>query len=83
MAPTLEHGGWLCVDVGSDSLPNPGQLVVVRDPTEPGRILVKRVRSRGDATFAVASDDPCSGRDSRHFGSLAREQRVRRVLYPR
>lgn len=70
MAPALSSGDWLCVDTWSRR-PQPGELVVVRDPQRPGHLLVKRVRSVGQASFAVGSDDPTSGRDSRHFGSLS------------
>ncbi len=82
MAPTLRSGDWLLVDSGSGSLPDTGELVVVRHPRQ-SHLLVKRVRSRGRETFAVGSDDPCAGQDSRHFGSLDASHLVGRVLWAR
>ena len=70
MTPTLNPGDWVWVDVHTRRTPIQNELVMVRDPAEPSRLLVKRIRSMGDATFSVGSDNPLSGRDSRHFGSL-------------
>ena len=82
MCPALAHGDWLLVDAAPRGLPAVDSLVVVLDPEE-NRVLVKRVRSRGNASFSVGSDDPNVGRDSRHFGSLSHQHllgRVRRVM---
>lgn len=56
-------------------LPPLGAIVLVRVPGS-ASVLVKRVASHGEASFAVASDNPAHARDSRHFGSLAREDWV-------
>jgi len=48
-----------------------GDLVVVRDPDEPPRLLVKRVVATGGAGVEVAGDNPGASRDSRHFGPVA------------
>ncbi len=72
MTPTLS-GGDLVLTRASENgwqRPNVGAVVVLRDPSRPGAILVKRVSSLGDATFAVGSDNPLDARDSRTFGSL-------------
>ncbi|MEC8024214.1 MAG: S26 family signal peptidase [Myxococcota bacterium] len=74
MTPTLNPGDWVWVDVHTRRAPAVNDLVMVRDPSDPSRLLVKRVRSRGSSTFAVGSDNPLSGRDSRHFGSLTMPQ---------
>ena len=73
MVPTIEPGDIVAIAPAADALPEPGTLVLVRDPEEPSRTLIKRVGSRGQDTFAVSSDCPTEGRDSRHFGSLRRE----------
>lgn len=67
MLPTLADGDLVLVD--PHLRPEIGAIVVAREPRV-GRVLVKRVRSRGDATVALGSDDPTQGRDSRHFGSV-------------
>lgn len=65
--PTLADGDLVLVDV--EARPSIGEVVVAREPNVE-RVLVKRVRSRGDDTVALGSDDPTQGRDSRHFGSV-------------
>lgn len=81
MSPTLASGELLAIEVSRDRKPEKGQIVVVRDPERPGKTLVKRVRSRGDTTFAVGSDAPDQGRDSRHFGSLSLDALIGRVTW--
>lgn len=80
MSPCLVDGDLVWVETRVDGLPSPGEVVVVRDPCSPARVLIKRTRSRGEATFSVGSDDPASGRDSRHFGSLSVDQLIGRAL---
>ncbi|MEM7136683.1 MAG: S26 family signal peptidase [Myxococcota bacterium] len=79
MEPTLHEGDWVFVSTYRRGLPRPGSLVVVHDPAGE-RTLVKRVRSRGTATFAVGSDNPTGARDSRQFGSLRPEHLVGHVI---
>lgn len=69
MEPTLADGDYVLVDNRVVSVPDVGTIVVAREPRAE-RVLVKRVRSRGDTTVALGSDDPTAGRDSRHFGSV-------------
>lgn len=69
MHPTLRDGDLVLVRTRSKREPLPGDIVVAREPGN-GRILVKRVLSRGDTTVYLGSDDPNTGRDSRHFGSV-------------
>lgn len=71
MAPTLEPDDCVFLKRTTAKLPEPGTLVVVSDPERRGATLIKRVRSHGDDTFSVMSDNPSEGRDSRHFGSLS------------
>ena len=74
MAPTLEHGDWLLVDPDAygDAPPAPGDLVLVADPRDPSRLLVKRVSSVSDdgRQLLVAGDAPDESTDSRTFGAV-------------
>ncbi|MEM9489995.1 MAG: S26 family signal peptidase [Myxococcota bacterium] len=81
MAPSLIPGDVVWTEIGLPGLPTPGDVVVVRDPQERRRILVKRIRSRGAETFSVGSDDPTCGRDSRHFGPLRAGHLIGRALF--
>lgn len=54
-----------------------GEVVVVRDPEEPGRLLLKRVTSvardeRGRPRYEVLGDNLDESRDSRRFGPVPR-----------
>jgi hypothetical protein len=64
MEPTLADGDWLLVDPGAYSarFPRPGELVVVTDPREDRRLLVKRVTSAtDDGLMALVGDHPAHG----------------------
>ncbi len=74
MRPTLQAGDWLLVDPGAfrDTPPAVGDLVLVPDPREPSRLLVKRVtevHEEGRELF-VRGDAPAVSTDSRTFGSV-------------
>ena len=81
MTPTLQPGDWLWVTTDTASPPRPEELVVIRHPDAADRILIKRVRSCGLASFSVGSDNPAAGTDSRHFGSLDLSHFVGRVRF--
>ena len=74
MRPTLEPGDWLLVDPDAyaDMPPEPGDLVLVPDPREPSRLLVKRVTEVHDAgrQLFVTGDAPEASTDSRAFGTI-------------
>ena len=70
MRPALAPGDLVLADTRPGREPSIRDLVVVRDPADPAHLLVKRVASRGERTFAMSSDNPVEARDSRHFGSL-------------
>lgn len=80
MVPALAPGDWILVRKSSDGLPQPGEVVIIRHPVANEKILVKRVRSNGQKTFSVGSDNPFEGSDSRHFGSLPAEACLGRVV---
>ena len=66
MWPTLLAGDRLLVVRRSRA--RPGALVVVADPRERSRLLVKRVTAADDGRVTVAGDNPASSTDSRVFG---------------
>lgn len=62
----------------------PGDLVVVRDPRHPDRLLVKRVAAvAGDGTGRVTleGDNPGASTDSRAFGDVEPSAVVGRVVH--
>jgi len=61
MEPTLTDGDWLLVDplAYSARFPRTGELVVVTDPRDDRRLLVKRVASvDADGAVTLAGDHP-------------------------
>ena len=78
MQPTLAPGDRLLVVRGRR--PPVGALVAVRDPREPGRVLVKRVAAWRDDGVWVLGDDPAASTDSRHFGPVPPDALVGRVV---
>lgn len=74
MSPTLEPGDWLLVDADAyvKTVPAVGDLVLVPDPREASRLLVKRlaeVHEDGRELF-VTGDAHDRSTDSRAFGSV-------------
>lgn len=51
--------------------PRPGDIVALRDPTVPDRLLVKRVTAVQPSGVEVRGDNPGASRDSRSFGVVA------------
>jgi nickel-type superoxide dismutase maturation protease len=56
----------------------PGQVVVARDPADPGHLVVKRVTGVGDGRVVLRGDHPDRSTDSRTWGAVPRRL-VRRV----
>jgi nickel-type superoxide dismutase maturation protease len=75
MGPTLEPGDRLFVDPRAyrERPPSVGDVVVLVDPQDPGRWLVKRVAAYDatDRTVDVRGDAAEVARDSRQFGPVA------------
>ena len=75
MRPTLRPGDWLLADpeAYADVAPRVGDLVLVPDPRQPRRLLVKRVAEvhDGGRELFVAGDAHDASTDSRAFGSVA------------
>jgi len=73
MEPLLRDGDWILVDPDAFRRrdPRPGELVVVPDPRDRDRILVKRVAGTDAHGFlALAGDNPGASTDSREFGTI-------------
>lgn len=84
MCPTLRPGDHLLVNRAAYLLsrPRPGDVVVLRDPEEPGRVLVKRVADPADGgSCFVVGDNPAASRDSRRLGPVPRELILGKVWF--
>jgi nickel-type superoxide dismutase maturation protease len=85
MCPTLQPGDRLLVNRAAYLLsrPGPGDIVVLRDPEEPERALVKRVASSGldGGSCFVVGDNPAASRDSRRLGPVPRDLILGRVWF--
>jgi len=79
MLPALAPGERLLVLRGAR--PRTGALVVVRDPDEPSRLLVKRVAGVTERGVVIAGDNAGASRDSRVLGPVARELVLGRPWY--
>ncbi len=82
MSPSLSPGERVVVNRAAYwlSRPRPGDLVVVRDPRQRDRLLLKRIdRSIGDDEWAVLGDNRVASTDSRAFGPVGRELVVGKV----
>jgi len=82
MEPTLRPGDYVLVSRWAYRLrvPRPGDVVVLRDPAEPARYLVKRVAGTEDGRFIVLGDNLAGSRDSRSFGAVTKGAIVGKVL---
>jgi nickel-type superoxide dismutase maturation protease len=69
MIPTLAPGDRLLVVAPARRLRR-GDLVALRDPEVPKRLLVKRVSEVDDAGVHVRGDNGGASRDSRDFGAV-------------
>jgi nickel-type superoxide dismutase maturation protease len=59
----------------------PGRVVVVADPRDPSRLLIKRVRQASRLGLDVRGDNEAASTDSRSFGLVAGRAVRGRVLY--
>ena len=69
MLPALTAGDRLLVV--RDGREDVGDVVAVRDPRTPARIMVKRVSARGAEGITVLGDNAAASTDSRVLGPLA------------
>ncbi len=74
MEPTLDNGDWLLVNPAAFTrrTPRTGELVVVRDPRDARRVMVKRVAAIGtDGSLTLAGDHPAHADDGSAIGAVA------------
>ena len=82
MAPSMVPGDFVLVNRWSYKLGKPaqGDVVVLRDPENPARHLVKRIASMATSGgYFVVGDNLEASRDSRAFGPVAKDLIVGRV----
>ena len=84
MAPSLSAGERVLVNRTAYwfSKPRAGDLVAVRDPRQPDRLLIKRIEApaSGDG-WLVLGDNPGASTDSRAFGPVRREHIIGKVWF--
>ena len=78
MTPALREGEWWLARRGGR--PRVGDVVVVDHPEQDGLLAVKRLIRREPDGWWVEGDNADRSRDSRHFGSIAEERIVGRLL---
>jgi nickel-type superoxide dismutase maturation protease len=78
MEPTLAPGDRLLV-VRARRL-HAGDVVAVRDPTDPKRVLVKRVGAVLEDEIVLRGDNPGVSTDSRSFGPVPTSAVLGRVV---
>lgn len=85
MEPALHDGDWLIVDLKAFTkrLPEPGHVVVARDPREPTREIIKRVDRIEPYTGLawLSGDNSDESTDSRHFGPVTRDHLIGQVRW--
>jgi len=59
--------------------PKRGDLVVVRDPRDTARLLLKRIDREADGGWLVLGDNPAASTDSRTFGPVDKSLIVGKV----
>ena len=83
MAPTMSPGERVLVNKVAyrRADPRPGDLVVVRDPREPDRLLLKRIDGLADGGWLVLGDNAGASTDSRAFGPVSKELIIGKVWF--
>ena len=84
MLPTLRPGDWVIVDqrAWADHEPREGEIVLARDPRQPERALVKRIRAREPAgDLWLLGDNSRRSTDSRTLGAFPPEALLGRVRW--
>ncbi len=82
MAPTYRPGDRVLVVRRWRPL-RPGDVVLARDPRDPGRWLLKRCTQCGGQRVELRGDNPDASTDSRTFGAVPRRSVRWLVVGPR
>jgi type IV secretory pathway protease TraF len=69
MEPALRAGDWIVVS-SLGRPPRVGEIVLVRDPRDGVRLMLKRVAAVADGACTVLGDRPEESTDSRVFGPV-------------
>ncbi len=80
MEPALLAGDWIVV-TGLSRGPRVGEIVLLRDPREPERLILKRVATVADGACTVLGDRPEDSTDSRTFGPVPLASVLGRALF--
>jgi nickel-type superoxide dismutase maturation protease len=83
MRPALSPGERVVVSRASYWLgrPRSGDLVVLRDPRQPERLLIKRLDQPDGDGWRVLGDNPDASTDSRAFGPVRRDSILGKVWF--
>lgn len=80
MEPALRAGDWIVVS-GLSRPPRVGEVVLVRDPRDGERLLLKRVASVENGACTVLGDRPEESTDSRTFGPVQLGNVIGRAVF--
>lgn len=78
MEPSMGNGDWWLVRRGSTC--TVGRVVLLRHPSRPDLLMVKRIRRIDDGGVWVEGDNPAGSQDSRQFGPVPPECIVGRLI---
>jgi nickel-type superoxide dismutase maturation protease len=80
MEPAFRAGDYVLVNRRAKKLV-PGDVVVLRDPREPQRKMLKRINGVTDAGYIVSGDNRMGSTDSKNFGSVPKADIIGKVLF--
>ena len=80
MEPALWAGDWIVVSARSRP-PRVGEIVLVRDPRDPGNLMLKRVAAVTEEACTILGDRPEESTDSRTFGPVPLANVLGRALF--
>jgi nickel-type superoxide dismutase maturation protease len=80
MEPALRAGDWIVVSSLSRA-PRMGEIVLMRDPRDPERLIIKRVAAVSERDCTVVGDNPEESTDSRTFGPVPLANVLGRALF--
>lgn len=83
MLPALAPGDYLIIDrwAYASRPPRPGEIVLLCDPRDQDRVIIKRVRWTVPDGVWVEGDNAAASTDSRHFGPVGRQLLIGRMRW--